>query len=753
MTPREALKRYFGYDSFRPGQEEIVSALLAGRDALAIMPTGAGKSLCYQVPALLLPGLTLVISPLISLMQDQVKGLNAAGIHAAFINSSLTETQIARALDLAAEGSYKLVYVAPERLESPVFRSFAAGADISMVTVDEAHCISQWGQDFRPSYLKILDFIDSLPRRPIVSAFTATATREVKDDIVCTLRLHDPKVLVTGFDRPNLYFQVERTLRKDDFVIQYLRDHPGESGIIYCATRKNVDKLQELLTEYGFAATKYHAGLSAEARRKNQNDFIYDTAPVIVATNAFGMGIDKSNVRFVLHYNMPQSMENYYQEAGRAGRDGLPSQCVLLFSAQDVIINKFLLDKKDFAEMDDEEADLLRQRDLQRLQTMERYCQTTECLRNYILAYFGEHPTAPCGNCGSCNNDFDEVDMTDAAKWMINCVAELRGRYGKAILFGTLQGANRARLRELGAERFKSYGRMKDTPRETLERLLAQLLEDGYLVQSDDQYAVLHIGDIAPLKAGGQVLVKLPPQREPEQARAPKPKRRSPMDALTSAGLELFNQLRQLRFDTAQREGLPPYVVFGDKSLVDMCLRAPRRAEDMLGIYGMGERKYEKYGAAFFAVIDAYRADHPDAVLSLDPPAPEPEKPLPSEKKKKPPKAERPAFYLTAEDARSFNYQDSYTGAELKAALIEAAGDPDVKAPTIKEIDEWLLAQRLIGMERLPTKGFYYVPTPAGVDAGLRSEDKVSARGTPYSVLLFTPEAQRMVVEHFIKPD
>lgn len=753
MTPREALKRYFGYDSFRPGQEEIVSALLAGRDALAIMPTGAGKSLCYQVPALLLPGLTLVISPLISLMQDQVKGLNAAGIHAAFINSSLTETQIARALDLAAEGSYKLVYVAPERLESPVFRSFAAGADISMITVDEAHCISQWGQDFRPSYLKILDFIDSLPRRPIVSAFTATATREVKDDIVCTLRLHNPKVLVTGFDRPNLYFQVERTRRKDDFVIQYLRGHPGESGIIYCATRKNVDKLQELLTEYGFAATKYHAGLPAEARRKNQNDFIYDTAPVIVATNAFGMGIDKSNVRFVLHYNMPQSMENYYQEAGRAGRDGLPSQCVLLFSAQDVIINKFLLGKKDFAEMDDEEADLLRQRDLQRLQTMERYCQTTECLRNYILAYFGEHPTAPCGNCGSCSNDFDEVDMTDAAKRMINCVAELRGRYGKAILFGTLQGANRARLRELGAERFKSYGRMKDTPRETLERLLAQLLEDGYLVQSDDQYAVLHIGDIAPLKAGGQVLVKLPPQREPEQARAPKPKRRSPMDALTSAGLELFNQLRQLRFDTAQREGLPPYVVFGDKSLVDMCLRAPRRAVDMLGIYGMGERKYEKYGAAFFSVIDAYRADHPDAVLSLDPPAPEPEKPLPSEKKKKPPKAERPAFYLTAEDARSFNYQDSYTGAELKAALIEAAGDPDVKAPTIKEIDEWLLAQRLIGMERLPTKGFYYVPTPAGVDAGLRSEDKVSARGTPYSVLLFTPEAQRMVVEHFIKPD
>ena len=320
MDKYSILKQYYGHSAFRAGQEALIDAILSGRDALCVMPTGGGKSLCYQVPALLLPGLTLVISPLISLMQDQVKGLNAAGIHAAFINSSLTETQIARALDLAAEGSYKLVYVAPERLESPVFRSFAAGADISMVTVDEAHCISQWGQDFRPSYLKILDFIDSLPRRPIVSAFTATATREVKDDIVCTLRLHDPKVLVTGFDRPNLYFQVERTRRKDDFVIQYLRDHPGESGIIYCATRKNVDKLQELLTEYGFAATKYHAGLPAEARRKNQNDFIYDTAPVIVATNAFGMGIDKSNVRFVLHYNMPPFA------TGETGRVGSPKR-------------------------------------------------------------------------------------------------------------------------------------------------------------------------------------------------------------------------------------------------------------------------------------------------------------------------------------------------------------------------------------------------------------------------------------------
>lgn len=449
MTPLEALKRYFGYDSFRPGQEEIVNAILAGRDALAVMPTGAGKSLCYQVPALLLPGITLVISPLISLMQDQVKALNNAGIRAAFINSSLSEAQIDKALTLAAEGSYKLLYVAPERLESSAFRSFAAAAELSMITVDEAHCISQWGQDFRPSYLKILAFVDSLPRRPILSAFTATATRAVQEDIRCTLRLQDPKVLVTGFDRPNLYFQVEATRRKDDFVLQYLRDHPGESGIIYCATRKNVDKLQELLAEAGFSAAKYHAGLTAEVRRTNQNDFIYDKAPVIVATNAFGMGIDKSNVRFVLHYNMPSSMENYYQEAGRAGRDGLPAQCVLLFSAQDVIINKFLLERRENPDLEEEDAALLYQRDLQRLQVMEQYCRTTACLRNTILTYFGEHPTAPCGNCGSCNNVYEQADLTDAAKRMINCVAELRGRFGKAVVFGTLQGANRARLREL----------------------------------------------------------------------------------------------------------------------------------------------------------------------------------------------------------------------------------------------------------------------------------------------------------------
>ena len=375
MDAKEALKVYFGYDSFKPGQEEIINAILEGKDALAIMPTGAGKSVCYQVPAMLLPGITIVISPLISLMQDQVKALNEAGIHAGYINSSLTDAQILRVYSKALEGAYKLLYVAPERLESYEFADFVGKIEISMVTVDEAHCISQWGQDFRPSYLEIVEFINSLPKRPIVSAFTATATEEVKIDISCVLKLQDPQVVVTGFNRENLYFDVETIRSKDDYVLEYIKKHPDDSGIIYCAMRKNVDTLYELLSGAGVPVTRYHAGMNSEDRKESQDDFIYDRLPVIVATNAFGMGIDKSNVRFVIHYNMPQSMENYYQEAGRAGRDGEPSQCIMLFSAQDIMINKFLLEHKDFTDIPYEDIELIKQRDAIRLQGIEGYCR------------------------------------------------------------------------------------------------------------------------------------------------------------------------------------------------------------------------------------------------------------------------------------------------------------------------------------------------------------------------------------------
>lgn len=617
MTAKETLKTYFGYDSFREGQESIINTILEGRDTLAIMPTGAGKSICYQVPALMLPGITLVISPLISLMQDQVKALNEAGIHAAYINSSLSETQINKALDAASNGQYKIIYVAPERLESGRFIDFANRTEISMVTVDEAHCISQWGQDFRPSYLKIVDFMNGLKERPILSAFTATATEEVKNDIACILNLKNPNIVVTGFDRENLYYRVEAMKHKDAFIVEYIDKHPNDSGIIYCATRKNVDAVYELLFKRGVAVTKYHAGLNNETRKRNQDDFIYDRAPVIVATNAFGMGIDKSNVRYVIHYNMPQSMENYYQEAGRAGRDGEPSQCILLFSAQDIMINKFLLERKDFSDVSDEDMELIKQRDLRRLQVMENYCRTTGCLRNYILDYFGEKTGAPCDNCGNCHREYHEVDMTAEAKWVINCLAETRGRYGLNIVLGTLLGANRARLKELGTINYKSYGQLKDSSEAVLRLLISQMILDGYIYQTEGQYSVLRIGDITPLKdANKHVILRMYEEKVPE--RKHKASKKKSTDSLTSAGYELFEKLRSLRLEIAREESMPPYIIFSDKTLIDMCVKIPQDKDQMLGVSGVGAAKFEKYGQRFLDAISEYRDAHPGAVISID---------------------------------------------------------------------------------------------------------------------------------------
>lgn len=618
MNTSDILKKYFGYDSFREGQEPIIQSILSGRDALAIMPTGAGKSLCYQVPALLLPGITLVISPLISLMQDQVKSLNEAGIHAAFINSSLTETQISKALDLASRGIYKIIYVAPERLESDRFMQFARNSEISMVTVDEAHCISQWGQDFRPSYLKIVEFIGRLPARPVVSAFTATATEEVKTDIECILKLDRPSVVVTGFDRENLYYSVEHVAgkKKDAFVADYIRKHPDESGIIYCATRKNVDTLYEMLFRSGVPVTSYHAGIDSNARKKNQDDFIYDRAQVVVATNAFGMGIDKSNVRFVIHYNMPQSMENYYQEAGRAGRDGENSQCILLFSAQDVMIGKYLLDNKSFEEMDEEDIELIRQRDAYRLQVMEGYCKTTSCLRNYILEYFGEKIFSPCNNCGNCHRDYTETDMTAEAKWVVNCIAETRGRYGRNIVSGTLVGANRARLKEIGATAYRSYKALEQVNEKDVQILIDQMLREGYIVQSNGEYPVLQMGDITALKKEDtRVLI-----RKFEEKAAPVSDRRKKArstDSLTSAGYRLFEELRSLRTAIAKEEGLPPYIIFSDKTLIDMCAKMPENRQEMLGVSGVGENKFRKYGQRFMDVVTEFIGANPNSVVSV----------------------------------------------------------------------------------------------------------------------------------------
>lgn len=615
----ETLKTYFGYDTFREGQEKIVEAILTNRDVLAIMPTGAGKSICYQIPALILPGITLVISPLISLMQDQVKALNDAGIHAAFINSSLTENQISKALYLAASGRYKIIYVAPERLENYEFLEFARNVEISMVTVDEAHCISQWGQDFRPSYLKIVEFIKNLPKRPIVSAFTATATEEVKNDILCTLSLADPEVVITGFDRKNLYYSVENIRRKDEFIMEYIEKHPTESGIIYCATRKNVDNLFELLFKRGVPVTRYHAGLTNETRKKNQDDFIYDRTPVIIATNAFGMGIDKSNVRYVIHYNMPQSMENYYQEAGRAGRDGENSQCILLFSLQDVMIDRMLLDNKDFSDVDEEDEYLIRQRDIRRLQTMEGYCKTTGCLRNYILEYFGEKTSGPCDNCGNCHREYHEVDMTAEAKWVVNCVAETRGRYGLTIVLGTLMGAKRARLRELRTDQYKSYGALSGHSEAELRTLISQMTERGYLYQTQEKYSVLKLGDITPLKdENTRVIMRTYEEKEPDKKKKiQKTVRKRSTDALTSAGYDLFEVLRKLRLEIAKEESMPPYIIFSDKTLIDMCVKKPSDEEEMLNVSGVGANKLKKYGQRFLEEIQKFCTERPGVTLSM----------------------------------------------------------------------------------------------------------------------------------------
>ena len=608
MKPTEVLKNYFGYDTFRPGQEEIIEAILNGRDAMAIMPTGAGKSVCYQVPALLLPGITLVVSPLISLMQDQVKALNDVGVHAAFINSALTEGQIRKALSLAAQGVYKIIYVAPERLESWEFLDFATHTEISMVTVDEAHCISQWGQDFRPSYVKIVDFIRKLGRRPVVSAFTATATENVRDDILRTLQLANPNVVVTGFDRENLYYSVEHIRKKDDFILDYIEKHPADSGIIYCATRKNVDKLYEELFKRGVAVTRYHAGLGGAERKKNQEDFIYDRAPVVVATNAFGMGIDKSNVRFVIHYNMPQSMENYYQEAGRAGRDGEPAQCILLFSPQDMMINRFLLEQKDFSELTGEEARLIRQRDTRRLQTMEQYCRGTGCLRNYILQYFGEETEDPCENCGNCHREYTEIDLTEEARQVVKCVTETRGRYGIQIVIGTLLGANRVRLRELGMMNYESYGSLKEKKEADLRALISQMVSEGYLRQTEEQYSVLKLGDTAPLmKEDARVMLRTWKAKEPEKKK--KTAKVKSTDGLTSAGSELFEVLRKLRMEIARENGVPPYIVFNDKTLIDMCVKLPATEEEFLEVSGVGENKRKKYGRQFLDAIAEFQQE------------------------------------------------------------------------------------------------------------------------------------------------
>lgn len=614
MNKYEVLKQYFGYDTFRDGQEKMIDAITSGRDVLGIMPTGAGKSLCYQIPALMAGekgGITLVISPLISLMKDQVSALNQAGVHAAYLNSSLTSGQYYKALGYACEGRYPIIYVAPERLLTPEFLDFAVHAKIAMVAVDEAHCVSQWGQDFRPGYLKIEEFLCTLPKRPVVSAFTATATSEVRDDIIDLLKLQDPLVATTGFDRPNLYFEVQSPKDKYAAVKSYIEEHTGQCGIVYCLTRKLVEEVTEKLIKDGFSVTRYHAGLSDNERKQNQDDFIFDRAQIMVATNAFGMGIDKSNVRFVIHYNMPKNMESYYQEAGRAGRDGEPADCLLLYGGRDVVTNQMFIDNnRDNEELDDMTRAIVAERDRERLKKMTFYCFTNDCLREYILRYFGEYGSGYCGNCSNCKTQFEETDVTEIAKSIVDCVAECRERYGTTVILDTVHGAATAKIRNYHMDENSHYGELAKVPAYRLRQVLNFLQIKEYLVVTSDEYAIVKLGkNAAALLNGGngqKVTMKLP--KEQERAKtgkisAAKKKPTAGSENFTEKETTLFDRLKELRREIAKEEKVPPYIVFSDRTLVHMCLVKPKDKKEMLTVSGVGEFKFEKYGERFLDKI------------------------------------------------------------------------------------------------------------------------------------------------------
>ena len=604
MTKEEALKTYFGYDAFRGGQEAVIDALLSGRDALAIMPTGAGKSVCYQIPALLLPGITLVISPLVSLMRDQVTALVQMGVPAAFLNSSLTFRQYLLALDRARAGRYKIIYAAPERLETEGFRSFAQAADISLIAVDEAHCISQWGQDFRPSYLSIPAFAASLPRRPVMGAFTATATPEVKEDIQRLLALRDPLRAATGFNRENLFFEVRQPGDKKAALLELVKGRPGKCGIVYCSTRKAVEEVCQFLRDQGVPAARYHAGLEAEERRRSQEDFLYDRAAVMVATNAFGMGIDKSDVRYVIHYNMPKDMESYYQEAGRAGRDGLPSTCVLLYSGQDVRTGEYLITHGEAREgMDGAAAERLRERDLQRLRQMTGFCRTRRCLRQYILEYFGESAPDYCGTCCNCLHNFKEVEVGREAQAIVRCVAETGQHFGAGVIAETLCGADTDRVRKYHMERENHYGALAELTQKAVQERIRFLLDEGILTLSPGQYPVLLLGERAEDIARNAPALYM---RTAEEERPAAPGRRPVPAELEGPQAELFGRLRALRARIARRQSVPAYVVFSDKTLREMAAVQPRTMAELRAIGGVGDAKASRYGKAFLEEIGAF---------------------------------------------------------------------------------------------------------------------------------------------------
>lgn len=581
---RQILQKFYGYEDFRPGQKKVVESLLNRNDTVAIMPTGAGKSICFQIPALLFEGVTLVISPLISLMKDQVDSLRQLGIAAVYINSSVSKAQLYKDLQDISAGFYKIIYIAPERLTSEYLPDSFKNLNISMVAVDEAHCLSQWGHDFRPSYRNILNFTNSLRIKPIISAFTATATPEVKTDIINLLGLKQPNVFVTGFDRPNLYFSVLRGEVKDKFVIDYVKKHQDEAGIIYVGTRKDVDALQVLLKIKGIKAGRYHAGMTDEERNQMQEDFLYDNLSVMVATNAFGMGIDKPNVRYVIHYNMPKNMEAYYQEAGRAGRDGLSGNCILLYSPQDTQLQKFLISKST-------ESEIRQQLEYKRLQSMVDYCHTPQCLRAFILHYFGEFDVEEhCDNCSNCKLEGELIDITIDAQKVLSCVYRMHERFGVKMIAEVLKGSKSAKVKQFNFERLSTYGLMKERRLKDISDLILRLSAMQYLDITESQYPVVTLNELSWQVLRGQKKVW----------------QKMVIVKKAKAKGELFEALRSLRKELATKEKLPPYMIFSDATLTQMATDKPTDLELMKNIRGVGEFKLQKYGEEFLTVIKSY---------------------------------------------------------------------------------------------------------------------------------------------------
>ncbi len=601
------LKKYFGYDRFRPGQEKLIDGVLSGRDVLGIMPTGAGKSLCYQIPALMLDGITLVISPLISLMQDQVRSLIQAGVKAAFLNSTLTPRQYALALERAKEYRYQIIYVAPERLETPGFLEFVHSVRIPFVCVDEAHCVSQWGQDFRPSYLKIREFVESMEPRPVVGAFTATATAQVRRDVVALLGLRSPITEATGFDRENLRFEVLHPRDKAVELLRLVQEFGNESGIVYCATRKGVEDICALLQQEGISAARYHAGLEEDERRRNQDDFIFDRVRVMVATNAFGMGIDKPDVRYVVHFNMPKDIESYYQEAGRAGRDGEPARCVILYHGQDVRLCQFLIEHGgEGAGLDEETRDEVRKKDLERLRQMTFYCTTSRCLRQFLLQYFGEKAPSYCGACSNCLKAAP-VDVTLQARRLLLCVQQSGERFGMRFIALLARGGEEAlgdpRVRRGHLEELPAFGTLPDLPETCAIKILHRLIEMDCLVQTEGEYPVLQLGERAQRVLSGQekVMARLFAKKNPSAASGRRAVSQKPE---RQADPVLFDQLKRLRAKIAAIQGVPAYIIFSDAVLSRMSAEKPKTRAELLAIPGIGAAKADRYGERFLEIIN-----------------------------------------------------------------------------------------------------------------------------------------------------